>query len=74
MFTRYKNLNRNSNVNSYRINSDSIDVIFNGCAKVYRYSYKSAGKYNVDQLIARAIRGFGLNSYININCKYLYER
>ena len=72
-FVRYKNLSGRSNVAAYRINYECIDVVFFGSTKIYRYSYKSAGKPNIDELIRRANQGYGLNSYINTNCKYLYE-
>jgi len=73
-YTKYKNLSGKSNVAFYNITEDSIEVVFNGSNRVYRYSYKSAGKRNVDELISRARKGYGLNSYINRFCKYLYER
>ena len=73
-YIRYRNLSGRLNVAFYNVNADSIDVIFYGTNKNYRYSYKSAGKRNVDELIRRAKAGYGLNSYINIHCKYLYER
>ncbi len=67
------NLNGNSGVDSYIINKDSIDVLFKGNNRIYRYSYQSAGKYNVDNMIKLAIRGYGLNGYINLYCRNLYE-
>ena len=73
-YIKYKNLNENSNVFAYRINLDSIDVMFNGSNRTYRYSYNSAGIRNVNELIIRAERGYGLNSFINRFCKYLYEK
>jgi len=73
MFIKYKNLNGNSNVDSFKINEYSIDVLFNGCRKIYRYSIQSAGRANVENLKRYAINGYGLNSYINKFCKYLYE-
>ncbi len=73
-YIKYKNLGGNSNVSYYKINSDSIDVVFNGSNRSYRYSYNSAGMHNVNELILRANRGYGLNGYINCYCKYLYEK
>ena len=46
---RYANLNGNSNVLSFEIGSDYIDVTF-GDYSTYRYSYSSAGRYNVEEM------------------------
>lgn len=73
MFKRYRNINGNSNVNSYEIGPDYIDVIFNGTRKVYRYSYRKAGRIHVEKMKALAERGYGLNSYINLYCRELYD-
>ncbi len=70
----YKNSNGNSNVESYEIGNEYIDVWFKGSKKVYRYSYKSAGKDNVEEMINLAKSGSGLNSFINRAVKYLYEK
>ena len=70
---RYANLNGNSNVISFEIGSDYIDVTF-GDYSTYRYSYSSAGRYNVEEMKRLAYRGYGLNSYIMRNCRYDYER
>lgn len=69
----YKNLRGNSNVRAFLINLCSIDVLFFGTNRIYRYSYNRAGKYHVDNMKSLAIRGYGLNSYINKYCKYLYD-
>ena len=70
----YKNSNGNSNVESYEIGNENIYVWFKGSKKVYRYSYKSAGKDNVEEMINLAKSGSGLNSFINRAVKYLYEK
>lgn len=70
----YKNNNGNSNVYSYEIGNDFIDVLFKGSPKIYRYSYKSAGKDNVETMKDLAKNGSGLNSFINRVVKYLYEK
>ena len=69
----YRNLSGRSNVKAFLINTCSIDVLFYGTNRIYRYSYSRAGKFHVDNMKALALRGFGLNSYINRNCKYLYD-
>lgn len=73
MFKRYKNINGNSNVNSYEIGPTYISVIFNDARKVYRYSYLRAGRTNVENMKNLAERGYGLNSYINLYCRRLYD-
>lgn len=69
---KYKNLGGNSNVAAYEIGADYIDVQFGG-GKVYRYSYKSAGKEKVEQMKLYAQKGSGLNSYINLYARMNYE-
>lgn len=70
---RYKDLNHDSNVEAYTIGPDYIDVKFKGTAKVYRYSYQSAGREHVENMKVLAELGDGLNSYIMRNVKYNYE-
>ena len=70
--TRYANLGGRSNVFAYEIGSTYIDVVF--CDRsIYRYSYASAGSYNIERMKNLARQGCGLNSYIMYNCKYGYE-
>ena len=70
----YKNINHDSNVEAYSIGLDYIDVKFFGTAKVYRYSYRSAGREHVEKMKTLAKQGDGLNSYIMRNVKFNYER
>ena len=70
----YRNIGGNSNVNSYSIGDTYIDVLFYGTPRVYRYSYKSAGVENVENMKVLAEQGYGLNSFINRYVKYKYER
>lgn len=51
--------------------ADFIDVQFRG-GDVYRYTYASAGEWNVENMKTCAYNGFGLNGYIMRNCKYGY--
>lgn len=71
---KYKNMSNNSNVLYYEIGDDFIDVQFNGTVKIYRYSYQSAGKENVETMKKLANKGCGLNSFINKTVKYLYVK
>jgi hypothetical protein len=70
---RYKNLNGDSNVESFEIGYDHILVKFIGTTRLYRYSYAKAGAHHVEQLKSLALSGRGLNSYINKNTRKLYD-
>lgn len=67
----YANRNGKSNIVAYEIGADFIDVQFRG-GDVYRYTYASAGEWNVENMKTCAYNGFGLNGYIMRNCKYGY--
>lgn len=67
---RYKN--RASGVKAYQIGIDYILVKFDSYI-TYKYSYKRAGQFKVEKMKMLAIRGKGLNSYINIHAKYSYD-
>lgn len=67
---RYRN--KASGVKSYQIGLDYIVVKFNS-SKIYKYSYARAGRHKVERMKALAIRGRGLNSYINRYAKYSYD-
>lgn len=71
---QYSNYGGGSNVKSYSIGDTYIKVSFNKSTKVYTNSYKSAGVENVEQMKKLARQGCGLNSFINKNVKYDYER
>jgi hypothetical protein len=49
-------------------------VEFADTESVYRYSYESAGRENVEEMKRLAVQGHGLNSFINRRVKYLYEK
>lgn len=70
---QYLNLGGNSNVKSYSIGQDYIDVVF-GKGALYRYSYKSAGREKVEQMKRLARQGVGLNSYIMRCARKDYEK
>ncbi len=60
----YTNISGRSNVYSYSIANDNITVTFNGGA-TYLYTYRSSGVHNIEHMKQLAIRGHGLNGYIN---------
>lgn len=70
----YLNIDGDSNVEAYETGANYIDVEFKGTTKVYRYSYQSAGRENVEQMKILAQRGTGLNSFIMRNVRTKYER
>lgn len=74
MFVPYKDIDGDSNVNSYEIGPDYIAVIFNGANKVYRYSYARAGQIHVENMKRLAETGDGLNAYIKKYCNKLYDK
>ncbi|GGH14819.1 hypothetical protein FAZ19_07155 [Sphingobacterium alkalisoli] len=71
---RYRNLGGDSAVLAYAIGSEFISVQFRGTAKIYTYSYRKAGRTHVDAMKKLASTGQGLNSYINKNVKFKYDR
>jgi hypothetical protein len=71
---KYANLSRSSAVESYEISDTFIKVKFYKENKLYKYSYVSAGKENIENMKILAINGRGLNSYINKYVRVLYER
>ena len=69
---RYRNL-RDSGVSHYETGSDYVKVKFSGTSRTYTYSYRKAGSNHVEQMKVLALRGSGLNSYINRYVKHLYD-
>lgn len=69
----YRNLGGDSGVSAYEIGENYIKVKFHGNYKIYTYSYRKAGRNHVEQMKILARRGSGLNSYINMYVKYLYD-
>ncbi|MGJ8665997.1 MAG: hypothetical protein ACSHW7_06515 [Patiriisocius sp.] len=67
---RYRN--RDSGVKAYQIGTDYILVKFDSF-KTYKYSYNKAGRFKVEKMKTLAVRGKGLNSYINRFAKYSYD-
>lgn len=71
---KYLNIDGDSNIEAYEIGTSYIAVKFFGTAKVYVYSYASAGVENVETMKNLARQGNGLNSFIIKNVRYKYER
>lgn len=68
--TPYRNLNGESNVISYEIAEDSIEVVFkSGAQRSYLYNHVRPGKAMVDRMKSLAAQGYGLNSYISTTVK-----
>ena len=69
----YKNLSHDSSVRMFSIGADYIDVKFT-TGPIYRYSYESAGRENVETMKRLARYGDGLGSFIQRNVKYKYVK
>jgi hypothetical protein len=69
----YKNLSGSSGITRYQIEQTEIVIEFKG-GKVYKWSYESAGRSNIEQMKAYALTGSGLNSFIMKNVKLLYVK
>ncbi len=70
---RYKNLGGGSGVQAYETGPSHISVQFNGTPRIYTYSNRRAGMSHVNQMKILALRGYGLNSYINCFVRNLYD-
>lgn len=64
--------NRASGVKAYEIGVDYILVQFDSF-RTYKYSYRKAGEFKVEKMKTFAIKGKGLNSFINRYAKYSYD-
>jgi hypothetical protein len=69
--TQYRNLGGDSGVRTYNLADDAITVGFSD-GSFYVYTYASAGPHNVKQMKSLAVRGRGLNAFINTRVKHLY--
>lgn len=70
---KYKDINGDSGVLGYEIESDKIIVEFKGNT-VYLYTYTSAGIEHIENMKKLAINGDGLNSYINKHVRNKYAK
>lgn len=71
---KYKNVGGDSGVEAFEIGVDFIEVKFAKTIKTYKYSYESAGKEAVEHMKKLALRGEGLNEYINRYVRDKYEK
>lgn len=69
---KYANRSGQSGVSAYEIGLNYILVKFSS-GDVYQYSYRKAGQYHVENMKRLAVKGSGLNSYINTNVKFKYD-
>jgi hypothetical protein len=69
---RYMNLGGTSKIDSFEIAADSVTVRFGG-GLTYRYSVRSAGASNIDEMKRLARAGRGLNTFINQVVRHDFE-
>ncbi len=73
--TPYRNINRNSNVEAYEIDGNSITVRFmSGRWRNYLYNSSRPGAAVVERMKALAMQGHCLNSYISTTVRSNFER
>lgn len=70
---RYRNINGDSGVYEYEFGNDYIRVQFSTSAQ-YIYTYQSAGVDNIEHMKILAVRGSGLNAFINKVVRNRYAR
>ncbi len=70
---QYRNIAGSSGVTAYEIGDDYITIEFSD-GSVYRYTYASAGKENVEHMKGLARAGQGLYTFLNTSMMKLYER
>ncbi|HSI94934.1 MAG: hypothetical protein ACAH09_01505 [Methylophilaceae bacterium] len=68
MLIRYGNRARNSGVIAYEIKRDFIRVKFVD-GSTYTYTYRSAGRENIERMKVLARSGRGLSGYISTHVK-----
>lgn len=69
---RYGNKSRKSGVRSFEIGNDYIVVVFEDGGR-YRYTYRSAGKKQIEHMKKLALKGLGLSTFISQYVKDRYE-
>lgn len=69
----YNNVGGNSGVRAYQLDDDSIIIQFSDYSK-YEYTSSSVGGSNLSKMKILAVKGSGLNSFINLNVKFRYSR
>lgn len=68
---RYANASGHSGVTAYEIRPDAITVAFRD-GGVYRYTYASAGRDNVERMKLLAAAGRGLSTFITRSVRDRY--
>lgn len=71
--TPYGNLNANSGVVAYEIQSEAIVIQFRHSGK-YVYDYDTTGREHVEAMKVLALEGRGLATYINQNVRGRFAR
>jgi hypothetical protein len=71
LMEKYRNLDANSGVEAFEIGHHSITIKFKD-GGVYLYTFRSAGRLNVEKMQELAKAGKGLNSYISQNIRAAY--
>ena len=69
----YRDIDNDSGVTAYDYGDDFIVVRFKTGIE-YTYTYKSAGRNNIEMMKRHADSGDGLNSFINTKVRTLYEK
>jgi hypothetical protein len=69
----YGNRNGESGVRYYELGEQSSTVTFSG-GDTYRYTYRSAGRQNVETMKKLAQAGQGLSTFISREVKQKFER
>ncbi len=67
----YKNLDGDSGIRAYEIGHHSITLEFKD-GDAYLYTYQSAGREVVEQMIKLAHEGKGLNTYVSRRVRAAY--
>lgn len=69
----YKNLGGSSGIRAYKSTLNSIIIQFKN-SSMYEYTLSSVGQRNLAIMKKLAIRGSGLNTFVNQNVRSLYSR
>lgn len=70
---KYSNRSGNSPITHYQIGDDRVIVWFK-TGKSYSYSYRKAGRTNVERMKVLARNGKGLSAYITKNVMTKYDK
>ena len=68
----YINRTGESGIKAFKIGVDFIDVLFKD-GWIYTYDYNSAGSAKIEKMKELALRGMGLNSFINLYARKLFS-